>query len=133
MLGPSALGAEAAFLGAGGRARRLTGPLDAEGVGEAAPKPLERQLSVAGLGALVTGHHPHHRPEPGHHPRPLTGPERRRARDIEAHLDLGVGGVGVLAPGPPRSREPPVELVERYAAAPGDDQVVTHHLDANRA
>src|SRR4029079_8971469 len=55
---------------------------------------------------------------------PLARPERGRRRDVEAHLDLGVGRVRVLAAGPARRGEPPLQLVERERTAARDAENV---------
>src|SRR5437764_5718971 len=105
-----------AAAGGGGRGRRTTGAIDMEGVGQAPSQAVHGQVPVAGLRALVRGHHPNDRSDALEQPGHLAGPERRRALDVEAHLDLGVGSVGVLATGPARACEAPLELGERYPA-----------------
>ena len=51
---------------------------------------------------------------------PLAGPERRRAGDVEAHLDPRVGGVGVLAPRTAGATEPPAQLVDAGSTSVGE-------------
>ena len=74
-------------------------------------QPFERELAVLVLRPPLRRGHAHDRTEPLEQPRPLARPERRRRRDVEAHLDLGVRRVRVLAARAARRREPPLELV----------------------
>ena len=95
-----------AFVGLVGPA----GPIHPQRGREPLAQPLEREVAVARLGPLVGGHHPHLVTEPLEEPGPLARPERRRAGDVEAHLDARVGGVGVLATGAAAAAEPPRQL-----------------------
>ena len=88
-----------------------------------AASPLQGQVAVTNLGALVGGDDADHRALPFEQPGPLAGAERRRRGHVEADLGLGIGGVGVLAAGATGGAEPPLHLVEGNATAPADDQV----------
>jgi len=75
------------------------------------PDPLQRQLPVAKLRALVVDHHPDHRTEFSHHPFAEMIGHRRRLGEAKHRIDLGIGSVGVLATGPPRGHEMDLDLV----------------------
>ena len=78
------------------------------------------QLPVAGLRTLVGGDHPDLRSQALEEAGSLAGPERRRAGDVEADLDPGVGGVGVLPARTAGATEPPASARRRGITSDGE-------------
>ena len=115
-----------------GRSRRFGGHTVLryhQRVCELGAQPLERQLAILELRPTVGGHHTNGFAESLEEASAMTFTERRRRRDVEAHLGLGVGSVRVLAARTATRREPPFELVEGNRAAPIDAQDPTRPRD----
>ena len=77
-----------------------------EGGGQPVGQPFEGQVPVAGLGALVAGHHPHHGPETGSSsrsrwPRPREGEPSTSKRTSTRVLDV----LACWPPGPPEAEK----------------------------
>src|SRR4029077_10192558 len=117
-----ALALDAPLLRRTRRFRREASRVDVQPFGDLRTQTLGRELAVLVLRAALRGCRTHRWPEPLEQAGALAGSERRRALDVEAHCDLGVGGIGVLAAGTARGREAPLQLVERDRTAPADPQ-----------
>src|SRR5438105_1533955 len=119
-LAVSTLLVDSPCLGGARRLARNARRVDVQRLGKLGAQPLERELPVLELRSPLGRSRPDDGTEPFEEPRALPRPQRRRARDVEAHLDLRVRRVRVLAAGAARAREPPLELVE-------GDRAVSRH------
>src|SRR6059058_3926322 len=87
---------------AGGRARlcRNATPLDLEGLAKLLDEPLDRELTVAHLAALVLSDGPQHRPGARQDSALLCGREHLRGLDVEDRLDACLRLLRVLSTWP---------------------------------
>jgi len=121
-LGVVALVFDAALLCRARRAGCQPVRIDVQRACQFRPQTLERDLAVLMLRTAVGGRGGDDRTEPLEQSSPLTRTERRRVGDVEAHLDLGVRRVGVLAARPTRTGEAPLQLVQADCAGARDPQ-----------
>src|SRR5262249_53817676 len=96
-----------------GRLRRPALSLDLEPFAQLLDDPLDRELPVAPLAALVLGDGAQHRPGLGDHTPLLSVGERDGALDLEDRLGAGLRLLGVLPARPARAREAELDLRAR--------------------
>ena len=81
-----------------------------EGLAQRLDQPLDSELAVPQLAALVLGDRSQHRARLADHARLLNAPERGRGLDVEERLDARLGLLRVLAARPTRPREAQLDL-----------------------
>ena len=97
-----------AAVGRGGYTPALT----FERLAQLPDEPLDRELAVSPLAALVLGDRSQDGPRLGQHSSLLHVRQRGRLRHVEERLDPGLGRVGVLAPRAARAGEAELDLGE---------------------